>query len=314
LKWLFLRKIEKMKETSVFKQLDFMMLPTSEHTSIFENEFMLADNFGMPSSEIKYNDFAITSDPFKIDFTLILFCTQGHMDLRLNLQDFRLQAGSVLVVLPNSIGECIEISDDFQLALIAFTNEKYADNIDLESSIRFIKYLSTDSLIPLTKEQMDESLFIYNAMQRKMRQRRSAFTREILSGYMQVLCYSGCQWMSEFNEKKGDKSPKNRQQSLFERFLELVKAHYANERSISFYAGKMCLTPKYLSLAVRQASGRSAGDWIRDYVILEAKALLKSKTYTVQQVSIMLNFANASFFGKYFKSATGVSPRRYMLG
>lgn len=44
-----------MKETSVFKQLDFMMLPTSEHTSIFENEFMLADNFGMPSSEIKYN-------------------------------------------------------------------------------------------------------------------------------------------------------------------------------------------------------------------------------------------------------------------
>lgn len=304
-----------MKETSVFKQLDFMMLPTSEHTSIFENEFMLADNFGMPSSEIKYyNDFAITSDPFKIDFTLILFCTQGHMDLRLNLQDFRLQAGSVLVVLPNSIGECIEISDDFQLALIAFTNEKYTDNIDLESSIRFIKYSLTDSLIPLTKEQMDESLFIYNAMQRKMRQRRSAFTREILSGYMQVLCYSGCQWMSEFNEKKGDKSPKNRQQSLFERFLELVKAHYANERSISFYAGKMCLTPKYLSLAVRQASGRSAGDWIRDYVILEAKALLKSKTYTVQQVSIMLNFANASFFGKYFKSATGVSPRRYMLG
>ena len=137
-----------MKETSVFKQLDFMMLPTSEHTSIFENEFMLADNFGMPSSEIKYNDFAITSDPFKIDFTLILFCTQGHMDLRLNLQDFRLQAGSVLVVLPNSIGECIEISDDFQVAMIAFSNEKYADNIDLESSIRFIKYLSTDSLIP----------------------------------------------------------------------------------------------------------------------------------------------------------------------
>ena len=48
--------------------------------------------------------------------------------------------------------------------------------------------------------------------------------------------------------------------------------------------------------------------------ILLTKALLKSKTYTVQQVSIMLNFANASFFGKYFKSATGVSPRRYMLG
>ena len=59
------------------------------------------------------------------------------------------------------------------------------------------------------------------------------------------------------------------------------------------------------------SSGRYAGQWIRDYVVLEAKALLKSGEYTVQQVSDRLNFANQSFFGSYFKKAVGCSPSAY---
>ena len=74
----------------------------------------------------------------------------------------------------------------------------------------------------------------------------------------------------------------------------------------------MCLTPKYLSQVVYAVSGgRYAGEWIRDYVILEAKALLKSGQYTIQQVSDMLNFANQPFFGVYFKKAVGCSPTAY---
>lgn len=76
-------------------------------------------------------------------------------------------------------------------------------------------------------------------------------------------------------------------------------------------AGKLCISPKYLSHVVRSVSGRHPGDWIRDYVVLEAKALLKSGKYTVQQVSDSLNFPNQSFFGTYFKKATGVSPMAY---
>ena len=62
---------------------------------------------------------------------------------------------------------------------------------------------------------------------------------------------------------------------------------------------------------VKGLTGKSAGAWIDDYVILEAKALLKSTTLTILQVSEALNFANQSFFGKYFKQHTGVSPTQY---
>ena len=69
-----------------------------------------------------------------------------------------------------------------------------------------------------------------------------------------------------------------------------------------------------MSQLVLKTSGRYASHWIRDFVILEAKALLKSGKYTVQQVADKLNFSNASFFGKYFKAATGMTPRKYQYG
>jgi AraC-like DNA-binding protein len=81
------------------------------------------------------------------------------------------------------------------------------------------------------------------------------------------------------------------------------------ERSIGFYADKLCLTPKYLT--IKEMSGKLAGEWIDDYVMLEAKVLLKSTNMTVQQISERLNFTTQSHFGTYFKRLAGVSPKEY---
>jgi YesN/AraC family two-component response regulator len=106
----------------------------------------------------------------------------------------------------------------------------------------------------------------------------------------------------------------NNAQRIFQKYISEVRQNYIKERTIEFYASKLCVSPKYLGQMVMKASGRSALSWINDYIILEAKALLKSKRYNVQEVSFMLNFANPSFFGKFFKSKTGVTPREYMIG
>ncbi|MEG0949038.1 MAG: helix-turn-helix domain-containing protein, partial [Bacteroidales bacterium] len=66
-----------------------------------------------------------------------------------------------------------------------------------------------------------------------------------------------------------------------------------------------------LSSAVKEASGKLAGQWIDECVILEAKTLLKSSGRSIQQIAEDLNFANQSFFGKYFKQHTGMSPSQY---
>ena len=83
---------------------------------------------------------------------------------------------------------------------------------------------------------------------------------------------------------------------------------------MAYYAGKMFLTPKHLSTVVKEVSGKTAGEWIDSLVILEAKALLKSSEQSIQEIADELHFANQSFFGKYFKHHTGMSPKEYMLG
>lgn len=94
-------------------------------------------------------------------------------------------------------------------------------------------------------------------------------------------------------------------------FMDLIRTHYKEHRGAEFYADKLCLTPKYLTKVIKENSGKSANDWIDDYVVLEAKALLKSTNMTIQQISDELNFPSQSFFDKFFKRHVGVSPKEY---
>jgi len=90
-----------------------------------------------------------------------------------------------------------------------------------------------------------------------------------------------------------------------------VQSHYKEERSLEFYADKLCLTCKYISKVIKETSGKTANDIIDEHVALEVKALLKSTNMTIDQISETLNFPSQSFFGKYFKRITGISPKEY---
>lgn len=234
------------------------------------------------------------------------------MRVRLNLSEYELGANDILVTLPNSIGECIEFSDNCRLVVLAFSGNGLSIDVNPQGAMQARRFLTEQALLHISDEEMEEFLIIYHLMRKKIQDTNYIFKRDVLMGYMQVLSCNGCNWMATHNQSK-QIQVSNRQQMLFESFLEHVRKHYTKHRTINFYADLMCITPKYLSQIVYKASGRYAGDWIRDYVILEAKALLKSGRYTVQQVSDLLNFANASFFGKYFKAVVGCSPRKYQV-
>lgn len=94
-------------------------------------------------------------------------------------------------------------------------------------------------------------------------------------------------------------------------FIRMVHANFARERSVGFYASQLCVSPKYLSALVKEATGRTAARWIEDYVIMEAKNLLRFSGKNIQQIAYALNFANQSAFGKYFKHLTGMSPSEF---
>ena len=256
------------------------------------------------------NSFLTAPYPFKIQFPMMHLCLAGSKRVRLNLTEYELRRNSLLIVTPGSIGQCVEISDDCRIVIIAFTEDYFFVEENSRGAFVVRKFLSNRSILQLTDAEASDLYAVYRAMRVKLQQPDFRFKHEILKGYLQVLYCEICQLMAPYVERE-DARLGSRKKQLFDRFIEEVQQHYTSERSIRFYADRLCLTPKYLSQVVYAASGRHAGEWIRDYVILEAKALLKSGQYTIQQISDMLNFANQSFFGVYFKKAVGCSPTVY---
>ncbi len=301
-----------MKQKHAFEDLSVRDLPISGRTLTFGNEIMLADNIGIALQPDETSRFVLSPYPFKLNFTMALFCLRGRMLVRLNLKEYELNENDVLVALPGNIGECLSFHEDCQVALIAYPDTTLFNLMEASMAVRFRKYLSCTPVIHLLQKEMQDIQSVYHLMRHCIHHTGGEFTHKILAGYLQVMCYYGYQWLTENESRQPNKETPDRQHVIFNRFISLVEKHYATERKINFYADKLCLTPKYLSNVVYQASGRHAKDWIRDYIILESKALLKSGRYTAQQVGDLLNFPNASFFGKFFKAAVGCPPKEYM--
>lgn len=96
--------------------------------------------------------------------------------------------------------------------------------------------------------------------------------------------------------------------ALFADFLALLAEHCHEERTVAYYASRLCLTPRHLSSVIKEYSGQSVSGWVTRYVVIEAKRLLANPGNDIQQVARRLNFPTQSAFGKFFKKAEGVNP------
>ena len=137
------------------------------------------------------------------------------------------------------------------------------------------------------------------------------YVRSISRCLISALCYQVIQFATKRLKQEEPQRPRTRRTTYVNDFIQLVHHHHLKERSVSFYASKLFISPKYLSLIIKEATGRSAAEWIDEFVILEAKNMLRFSGKNIQQVAYELNFPNQSSFGKYFKHLTGMSPSEY---
>lgn len=138
-----------------------------------------------------------------------------------------------------------------------------------------------------------------------------ACRREIVQSLFLGFCYE----ITAVFQQKMDRNPQpqSRYEILFKDLMQLIVAHYKTERSVGFYAGKLCLTDKYLTRVIREVSGKTISEWIKIALIFDAKSQLKYTRKTIQEISNDLNFPNPSFFGKFFKQHTGMTPKAYRM-
>jgi AraC-like DNA-binding protein len=246
--------------------------------------------------------------PFKLDVMISIICLKGTMKGSVNMQSYESQAPTVIVVFPEQIISAGQFSEDFSGLFIIMSKQFIAEmNVDVKESLSLNFTLRQKPWIPLNESGLNALMRYFGIFKEAMRTTGNPYRRIIIKHLTIAFLYDLGFHFNLFTVK-GENS---KQEMLVEKFLDLVQTHYKEQRELSFYADKLCLTPKHLSKVVRGISSSTANEWIDNHVILEAKALLKSTDMTVQQISEELNFPSQSFFGKYFKRCTGMSPSEY---
>ncbi len=264
-----------------------------------DNDFILLDK-PIITSTIKY--------PFKVDVTTAIICIKGTTEGSINLKPYTTNGSCFIAILPGQIMEYKSISDDFS-GLFIIMSKQFTDSLMPNVQDRLPLSLSVwdNPAIPLSEEAMEAMVAYFEMLKRVIRIKEHPNRIDVVRHLTLAFFYgAGIYFHDLDNHRK-----KSHHEVLVEKFLNLVQAQYKEQRGLEFYADKLCLTPKHLSKVIKQTSDKSANDWIDEYVILEAKALLKSTNMTIQQISDELNFPSQSFFGKYFKRVTGMSPRAY---
>lgn len=298
------------KTTSAFQHLNLINLSVLKEAVHLNNELILIDNFNFASTSDDESLF-FTQYPVKLSFTVVIIVFSGSMHYRINLEELWAYSNDLITVQKGAIGEFLHSSPDLQVAVIAFSNELFHMNDHLEVAMKMQQMLYENPVKHLSGESLKEIRMVYELMKKKIIENDNPFRKEILQGYVRALMYTILHKLLETLQQVPAYIQNNRQHEIYMQFIREVQRNYQKERSVAYYADRLCITPKYLSQTVQKASGRLAGEWISGYVILEAKALIKSHCYTIQQISEMLHFPNPSFFGRYFKKKVGCTPKAY---
>ena len=256
--------------------------------------------------------------PQVITYGAILICRKGKAMLNINYKEWHLHEGAVITVFPNDVVE-LKVNSNVEVADGTFAFE-----------VEILKYNA--SLLREASLQLEQT--VYSALREdRCRQDSPVVTNIIDSMFALLKVYfnqSECTCISQlvllqlkaffvgFHEylqrnpqnRPDDEVKSYRVRELFNRFMMLMERDYKQSRDVNYYAEKMSITSKYLTNIVRQVTGHTPKTIIDQYVILQLKMQLHRSSQSIKEIAWEYHFTDVSFFCRYFKKHTGVTPQQ----
>lgn len=268
--------------------------------SILEQEFWIIEDIGPEM-------LASIADPVKFSAATWIFMKQGSCNTDLNLINHKIEGPAFVMVESSQILQPHFISRDFKASVIVMS-KRFRDNLFLfMSNMPMSAIISRHSVTPIPEDTLPSVDRLFKECNLIMADTENPYQSQavlfcLTSFIFKTLYKWFLPYMNEITSNQGRMS---------DQFLMLAQKHFKRERFLDFYAQQLEVSPKHLSRTIKAQTGYTAVEWIEKFVILEAKVLLKSSNLNIQQISDELNFASQSFFGKYFKKITGMSPKEF---
>lgn len=230
---------------------------------------------------------------------------EGKACVYINLKKETLQKDTLLLLLPNFHID-IEEADTFLCEYIYYTFDFMAE-MPLSFKPVVAEKAGKKPCIQLSEEEIENLQIYYDLLIRQFRRADHPSRLEMVKASLFL-------WIAEINMLYSQQVVNiqiTHAEQLTDQFFKLLHDHHAQEHKPAFYAGKMCLTVRYLSKVLKQVTGKSLNAWVVNFSIIAAKRYLKSTTLTSSQIAEEMNFPNPSFFAKYFKKYTGMTPMEF---
>lgn len=287
-------------------QLD--QLPISRNIAIYGKIFAIAHGKPFMSMMLRHD-----LQEFRQGFTSLMLVRDGEMNIKINGKNYHLKKNDLLVCPINTIYEKNVFTNDTRIMFVGFLQEElFPDHASYSLTYVWEKNMGP-VLLKVDENRMHLIMDIFNLCRRVFYITDSyELRKEMIIGCLKVILAGVAEWFLKTSSEKSSVNT-NHDEALMAHFVHNIRLHCQRERSVAFYARKLNMSPKYFSSVIQKISGESPTYWIKNQVIGEAKRMLKSRYYNVQQISDKLNFPNSSFFCRYFKGFVGISPRQYML-
>ncbi|RSK33098.1 AraC family transcriptional regulator [Hymenobacter metallilatus] len=246
--------------------------------------------------------------PYRGNYYKIGICLRGTAELKANLETYHIGPGSLMLITPHTIKEWTDFSPDHDSLSVFFTPEFITTRNHIPvDNFQFLES-ATRHVLPLAAAEAESITASMRLLQQKF-QAPHPYRNQVIKSLINSLLYEVVGLYDQ--QHAALQATQTRSQQLTAGFKHLVNAHCTTERSVQFYAGRLCITPKHLTDTLKQATGKTAGEWIEEAVMLEAKALLQHGHLTVAQVADLLHFPDQSAFSRFFRNSLGLSPTAY---
>lgn len=252
------------------------------------------------------------NDPVRVNALQVLLVLEGSIDLSIDYVLFQASTNTVVIIMPTHITKVMKYSPNFKGRLMAvscaFLEQSMMPNHS-SSMIQYMKIRKNPTILLQESEikTLDECMLrLRQTILQTSHHLQRLLIQNTLMGFF-------IEMGNIFSERKEYNTPPSltRKEELFESFLRILYMYCKEQHVVSFYAEQLYITPQYLSLILKELTGRSANKWIDEALMQEAKILLKAPQATVQQVADALHFSDQSTFGKFFKKHAGMSPMEY---
>ena len=265
--------------------------------------------------------------PQVLTYGAILICRKGKARLQVNYKDWQLYDGAVITLFPNDVVE-LKVEGDCK--------SPETENGDCKSpqtansfQVEILKY--NPSLLREASLQLEQT--VYSSLREDRCRQDTPVVTNIINGMFALLkvyfdqsectCISQlvlCQLKAFFigfheylqrnPQYRPDEVKSYRVRELFNRFMMLLEKDYKISRDVNYYAEQMNISSKYLTNIVNQVTGHTPKTIIDQYVILQLKMHLKRTTQSIKEMAWEFHFADVSFFCRYFKKHTGLTPQQ----